>query len=98
MKKKMTRSQAMKKFVETRTLSTDLLPALGIGMETFLRFAQVSDARANDIKNKLVAAYTRELEAERLAKKAERALARGDIDEAFDYALDAANTADGLKP
>lgn len=56
-KRKLTKEQAIVKLRETKELSTDLLEPLGISFESFLRFAQLSDARANAIVDKLIASY-----------------------------------------
>ena len=55
----MTKKQAMQELVETGKLTTKLLAPLGISFETFLRFAQRSDAA--EIKAKLIAGYAKEL-------------------------------------
>lgn len=89
----MKKTTAMKKFLETGKLTTKLLPALGISFESFLKLAQLPEARQDEIVGKLRAKYEVELPrllaAEKAARKAEKALRDGDIDAAFDHALDA---------
>jgi hypothetical protein len=56
-KSKLTREQAVQRLTETRSLSTDLLEPLGIGMESFLRFSQLPKAQADAMLDKLIAMY-----------------------------------------
>jgi hypothetical protein len=53
------RIKAMRKVVEQGDLSTDLLPALGIKLETFLRFVQRPDH--DKLLAQLIARYRYEL-------------------------------------
>lgn len=95
----MKKTTAMKKLIETGKLTTKLLEPLGISFESFLKLAQRSDSDAIVAKyiEKCKEELPRLLEAERLAKKAEKALRDGDIDAAFDGAIKAANVADGVE-
>lgn len=90
----MKKTTAIKKFLATGKLSTDLLKPLGISFESFLKLAQLPKERADEIEAKLKARYEVELprllEAEKAARKAKKALAEGDIDAAFDYGMKAA--------
>ena len=88
---------AMKKFLATRELSTELLKPLGISFESFLRFAQLPKEQADQLIASLVVKYERALEAEKLRRKAAKALREGDIDAAFDTGIKAANVADGIE-
>ena len=58
---KMTKTDAMKKLVETRELSTDLLEPLGIRFESFLKLAQLPKAEADAVIEKIVKQYETEL-------------------------------------
>jgi len=60
--KPLTKREAMQRFVYTHTLSTDMLEPLGISMDTFLSYAQKSDADVKVINNKLAAIYQAELD------------------------------------
>ena len=47
-------NQAFTKLKETRRLSTDLLKPLAIPFENFLRFAQLSDAKQEQLMTDLI--------------------------------------------
>ena len=51
----MTFAEALNTLKETRTLSTELLPTLGISFENFLWFSQLSSNRHEAVLNELIA-------------------------------------------
>jgi hypothetical protein len=52
--RKMTTEQAIKALKETRQLSTAMLEPLGISYESFLRFSQLPDKKADEIISGLI--------------------------------------------
>ena len=52
--KTMTKTEAFRKLESTRKLSTDMLPALRISFESFLRFAQLPKATADGVIDRYV--------------------------------------------
>jgi len=52
--KKMTTEEAIKTLKETRQLSTGMLEPLGISYESFLRFSQLPDKKADEIISGLI--------------------------------------------
>lgn len=57
----MTRKEAIRELVKTRSLSTNLLAPLGISFESFLTLAQIPTEKANLIVEKFIAKLEKEL-------------------------------------
>ena len=51
----MTKVQAITRLKKTRQLSTGMLKPFGISFESFLRFAQLSDERCEQLIDQLIA-------------------------------------------
>ncbi|APU88944.1 hypothetical protein Rctr197k_143 [Virus Rctr197k] len=95
--KNLTKKQTLKTLRETRELSTTMLKVLGIPFESFLALCELPPDRVRRLIDKLIARLEREIAADALARKAEKALADGDLDKAFDLGMKAANVQDGLE-
>ena len=52
--KKMKKAETLKQLKETRTISTDMLSALGMSFEVFLRYAQLDKDRQQKIIEKAI--------------------------------------------
>lgn len=54
----MTKTEAIKQLVETRTVSTAMLKPLGFSFESFLRLAQLPKEQADKVIDDLIRYYT----------------------------------------
>ena len=59
-RKAVTRDAALAKLAETRVLTTGMLPALGISMDNFLKYAQLGEREAAIVIDRFLAASVKQ--------------------------------------